>query len=87
MGTLSRRYHCALRGVLASGTEGEQRARAKQAGRAIEYNVAKREVDTIRALYDTMLQKVRESGTRLGRIERDRSVEVFHLLEQSRLIV
>lgn len=35
---------------------------AEQAGKAIEYNVTKREVDTIRALYDTMLQKVREAG-------------------------
>jgi succinoglycan biosynthesis transport protein ExoP len=34
----------------------------EQAGKAIEYNVAKREVDTIRSLYDTMLQKVREAG-------------------------
>jgi capsular exopolysaccharide synthesis family protein len=33
-----------------------------QADKAIQYNLAKREVDTNRALYDTMLQKVREAG-------------------------
>lgn len=40
----------------------QSRTVAEQAGKAIDYNVAKREVDTIRALYDTMLQKVREAG-------------------------
>lgn len=33
-----------------------------QADKAIQYNLAKRELDTNRALYDTMLQKVREAG-------------------------
>jgi capsular exopolysaccharide synthesis family protein len=48
--------------LLNQAYQSQSQTVAEQAGKAIEYNVAKREVDTIRALYDAMLQKVREAG-------------------------
>lgn len=48
--------------LLSAQHAGQAKLVSEQATRAIHYNILKREVDTNRALYDGMLQKVKESS-------------------------
>lgn len=48
--------------LLASDYAAQSALVSEQAGKAIHYNILKREVDTNRQLYETMLQRVKEAG-------------------------
>jgi capsular exopolysaccharide synthesis family protein len=48
--------------LLATDYASHARFMSEQAGKVTHYNILKREVDTIRELYNSMLQRVREAG-------------------------
>jgi capsular exopolysaccharide synthesis family protein len=48
--------------LLANGYAAQAKLVSEQAAKVIHYNILKREVDTNRQLYDSMLQKVKEAG-------------------------
>jgi len=48
--------------LLASSYAGQAQVVAGQAAKTIQYSILKREVETNRTLYETMLQKVKEAG-------------------------
>ena len=48
--------------LLADDYANQARLVSEQAGRAIQYNIYKREVDTNRELYDNLLKRVKEAG-------------------------
>jgi succinoglycan biosynthesis transport protein ExoP len=57
-------YQAALRRekLLAAGYAAQARLVSEQADKVTHYNILKREVDTNRQLYDSMLQRVKEAG-------------------------
>ena len=57
-------YEAALRRerLLADDYANQARLVSEQAGRSIQYNIYKREVDTNRELYDNLLRRVKEAG-------------------------
>ncbi len=56
---------------------------SEEAGRAISYNILKREVDTNRQLYDSLLQKTKEAG--IASAMRASNVRIIDLAEPPRL--
>ncbi|MBI3665301.1 MAG: polysaccharide biosynthesis tyrosine autokinase [Acidobacteria bacterium] len=48
--------------LLATAYARQAQLVSEQAGKAIQYNILKREVDTSRQLYDSLLQRVKEAG-------------------------
>ena len=64
VGRIRNEYETARRRekLLRSDYANQSRLVAEQGGRAIQYNIYKREVETNRQLYDNLLQRVKEAG-------------------------
>jgi succinoglycan biosynthesis transport protein ExoP len=82
---LSNDYEGALRreNLLATDYATQSRLVTDQAGKSIQYNILKREVDSNRQLYESMLQHVKESS--IASAMRASNVRIVDLAEPPRL--